>query len=298
MRTFVSKLMSQILNRQFAIGSGEPQPHKLMQTVNSFALTILAFVAGGAAPLHAAGVAIDLRASAATAVTASSFYTEGSPSDCLPASASDWSGMTGSFPDGTAGTEWWTSWASAAHDDLNYLAEWIEWDLGGTYTLTKMHVWNFNEGGYTDEGIKKLDVQQWTGTAWENVFTGLEWTKATDAADYAGFDQEFDTPITTSKIRFANLENYGSTYGAGVGEVVFYALPQPLRISGITADPVSGNVVLQWSGGWDGMQFQVEKAADSMGPFEPLGDPQTGREYTDAGALHNNRAAFYRIKGW
>ena len=39
--------------------------------------------------------------------------------------------------------------------------------------------------------------------------------------------------------------------------------------SQIATDPLSGNVVLQWSGGWDGMQFQVEKAADNMGPCVP-----------------------------
>jgi hypothetical protein len=191
-------------------------------------MALFAIVAGPAASLHGA-TAIDLRASAATAVTASSYYTESGSNENPPAAASNWSGMSGSFPDGLASTEWWTSWASAAHADLNYTGEWIEWDLGNTYTLGLVHVWNFNEAGYTDEGIKTLDIQRWSGSAWENAYTGLTWPKAPDAADYTGFDQVFATPITTSKIRFTNLENYGSTYGAGVGEVVFYgdAVPEP-----------------------------------------------------------------------
>jgi autotransporter-associated beta strand protein len=156
------------------------------------------------------------------AVTASSIYSEGEGADEPPYQASDWSGMTGSFPNGQAGIVWWTSWSSEGRDDLNYTGEWIEWNLGGTCTLSKMHVWNFNEDDYTDESIKKLDIQRWTGTAWETVSTGLAWDQAPNSADYAGFDQPFSTPITTSRIRLANLENYGSVWGVGVSEVVFY----------------------------------------------------------------------------
>jgi hypothetical protein len=195
------------------------------------ALGVLGLAAGQAAPLYAGIIAIDLRPVAGTAVTASSFYSEGEPSDDPPRKASDWSGMTGAFPNGVASTDWWISWASQGHDDLDYTSEWIAWDLGGTYTLSKVHVWNYNEGGYTDESIKKLDIQKWTGAAWENAYTGLEWSQAPDRGDYAGFDQQFSTPITTSKIRFANLENFGSTYGAGVSEVVFYAVPEPATLA-------------------------------------------------------------------
>jgi len=191
------------------------------------AVVAFALVAGQAAPLYAEVIAIDLRPVAGTAVTASSYYSEGAPNEGLPMHASDWSGMTGAFPNGVASTVWWTSWAAEYHDPPDFLHEWIEWDLGATYTLSKVHVWNYNEGGYTDEGIKTLDIQKWTGTAWENAYTGLTWNQAPDNDAYAGFDQLFSTPITTSKIRFANLVNYGSVWGAGVSEVVFYAVPEP-----------------------------------------------------------------------
>jgi hypothetical protein len=164
------------------------------------ALAVLSLAAVEAVPLYAEVIAIDLRTVAGTAVTASSFYSEGAPSDDPPWKASDWSGMTGTFPNGVASTVWWTSWASQGHDDLNYTSEWIAWDLDGTYTLSKVHVWNYNEGGYTTEGIKKLDIQKWTGAAWENVYTGLEWSKAPDSGDYAGFDQEFSPSYAVEKI--------------------------------------------------------------------------------------------------
>jgi hypothetical protein len=197
------------------------------------ALGVLGLAAVEAAPLYAGIIAIDLRAVAGTAVTASSYYSEGegSGAECFPRQASDWSGMTGAFPNGVASTDWYTSWSSEYHDPPDFLHEWIAWDLGGTYELSKVHVWNFNEGGYTDQSIKKLDIQKWTGAAWENAYTGLEWSQAPDRDDYAGFDQEFSTPITTSRIRFANLENFGNTYGAGVSEVVFYAVPEPATLA-------------------------------------------------------------------
>lgn len=264
------------------------------------AMAILAWGGGAVATLQAQAIPIDLGASAATVVSASSFYFNDDPEFDIgsndPWKASDWSGMSGTFPNGTANTEWFTSWASAGYGDLDYTDEWIEWDFGRTYTLSKLHVWNFNEDAYTDEGIKKVDIQQWTGTAWENVATGVEWPQAPNTASYTGFDHEFVTPLTTSRIRFANLENYGSTYGVGVGEVVFYA--PPLRVAEIVADPVTGNVVLRWEGGWDGMQYQVEKSVDGMTTFEPLGEAQTGREYTDIGAVQASGTAFYRVCGW
>ena len=259
-------------------------------------MAILALAAGEAAPLYAQETAIDLRADAGTAVTVSSIYIDADGSNDAW-KASDWSGMTGTFPDGAASTDWYTSWASEGYDDLNYTNEWIAWDLGRTYTVSRVHVWNFNESAYADEGIKKLDIQKWTGAAWKNVYTGLEWSQATDSSDYAGFDQVFSTPITTSKIRFAHLENFGSVYGVGISEVVFYAVPSPPHILGIAADPISGNVVVRWEGGREGMQFQVEKATDLMWPFQPLGDPQASREHTDVGALRTNSAAFYRVHG-
>ena len=199
----------------------------LSSMIPAAAVVAFALVAGQAASLYAE--AIDLRAVAATAVTASSYYSEGAPNEGLPMHASDWSGMTGAFPDGVASTTWYTSWASEYHDPPDFLHEWIQWDLGGTYTLSKVHVWNFNEGGYTDQGIKTLDIQKWNSetSAWENAYTGLTWSQAPGSDTYAGFDQDFTTPITTSKIRFANLVNYGSVYGAGVGEVVFYGVPEP-----------------------------------------------------------------------
>ena len=161
--------------------------------------------------------------------------------------------MTGTFPNGVASTDWYTSWAAA--DGSNTSGEWIAWDLGATYTLSKVHVWNFNEGGYVSEGIKTLDIQKWTGTAWENAYTGLAWDKAPPwpGLNYEGFDQLFSTSITTSKIRFTNFEQWDpdNNYGVGVGEVVFYgtAVSVPLTWSGGTNEWSTNPAALNWNAG-------------------------------------------------
>ena len=183
---------------------------------------------------------IDLRVVAATAVTASNSYP-----DFLPEYVSDWSGMTGTFPDGLDGIDA-LQWSSDGNQDPSL--DWIAWDLGATYTLAKVHVWNDN--AYAN-GIKTVDIEvssdgiNWTKTA----YTGLSWPDAPGTADYAGFDQVFNTPITTRYIRFANLVSHGGydpNYVA-LDEVVFYSTPPPamtpidLRSVATTAVTASSN---------------------------------------------------------
>jgi hypothetical protein len=69
------------------------------------------------------------------------------------------------------------------------------------------------------------------------------------------------------------------------------ALP---RFVGITPNLTSGDITLEWEGG--DPQFQVEKAAAVTGPFQPVGNPQTERTFTDAGALSTAGASYYRIR--
>lgn len=52
-------------------------------------------------------------------------------------------------------------------------------------------------------------------------------------------------------------------------------------------------MILRWQGG--DPQFQVEKASTVNGPFSALGAPQSGRVFTDGGALKAGVRAFYRV---
>ena len=71
--------------------------------------------------------------------------------------------------------------------------------------------------------------------------------------------------------------------------------PVIVRITSVTADPVSGDVVLQWEG--PDATYQVERAASVTGPFTPIGSAQSALTYTDVGVLKTgNASAFYRIR--
>lgn len=66
-----------------------------------------------------------------------------------------------------------------------------------------------------------------------------------------------------------------------------------LRIVEVKSD-LAGSITLRWEG--EGAQFQVEKASAVTGPYQALGAPQSGKVYTENGALQSGSRAFYRIK--
>src|SRR5262249_7163215 len=70
---------------------------------------------------------------------------------------------------------------------------------------------------------------------------------------------------------------------------------EPLRIVETKPDAATGDLTLRWDGG-TGPLFQVQKAAAVTGPFEPVGQPQSQRTYTDTGALKAAKASFYRVQ--
>jgi hypothetical protein len=67
-----------------------------------------------------------------------------------------------------------------------------------------------------------------------------------------------------------------------------------LRVSGVTANPLTGNLTLSWSGG-EGT-FQVEKAPAAGGPYTAAGPMQTERTFTDPGVLKSSAQSFYRVR--
>jgi len=203
---------------------------------NSTARTLS--LSGGTLALSTAA-AIDLRSLAATNVNASSYYAD---DDRAPAHVSDWSGMNnGPFPTTTyiRRTPGGTMWLS---DGTTGDGTYISWDLGQSYTIDKIHVWNYNEADstLTGRGVQTLTLETSTnGTDWTPAITGtVDWTnlstgqgtisgtvKSPDGGSnaYSGFDWMLPSTLTTQYIRFNNTQNFG-TFDAytGLSEVVFF----------------------------------------------------------------------------
>jgi autotransporter-associated beta strand protein len=201
---------------------------------NSTARTLA--LSGGTLTFAVAGVGAPI-ASGITA-TASSSYT---PDGRTPNQTVNLSGMTGTFPNGTAGSGpanamWLSNNATGA-------GTYISWDLGLSYTLSKIRVWNYNESGITGRGVKTLNLQTSAdGSIWTNAIAAtVDWTsigangtitstgngtsqvQGTGAAGYGGFDWTLPNALTTRYIRFNNTQNFATADAyTGISEVAFF----------------------------------------------------------------------------
>jgi hypothetical protein len=174
-------------------------------------------------------------------VTASEYNTGGA--GFPPIRTIDGSGLSGGVHSNTPGTSWLTPNNSPAED-------WIEWDLGASYTLDAIHVWNVNNNGNRTFGTKTVDIY------FSNVLNpgdpeGAEagnWTKlggvtvelpqAPDT-DNVGFDlaTATSTVLPTTPVRFVRFElntNWAeaNTY-SGIAEIQFDGnlIPEPASMA-------------------------------------------------------------------
>jgi len=58
----------------------------------------------------------------------------------------------------------------------------------------------------------------------------------------------------------------------------------------------TGSAVLAWQG--EGRVFQVERAADVSGPFQPLSSILPDLSFDDLGTLTNRAQSYYRLRQW
>ena len=83
----------------------------------------------------------------------------------------------------------------------------------------------------------------------------------------------------------------------GTPSQVYYlsliAVPVPTLRVMLPGDP-GGDVVLDWEG--NGGAFQLERATNAAGPYEPLTPEATKAPFTDAGVLTNQVQCFYRLR--
>lgn len=161
----------------------------------------------------------------------------------LPQYTSDWSGMSPATPVGSS-----TATAGNVHNGNMFHSgsgpypSWIAWDLSAIYTVTSMHVWNYNEDGWVNQGINGFILQTASSTpvefggsgSWVNVET-VDWSnssyKGTASSAYPGFDYN-NTDVTTQYIRFYNATNWAGGSNIGLSEVAFYGtVPEPATMA-------------------------------------------------------------------
>ena len=135
---------------------------------------------------------------------------------------------------------WWTDVG-----DNNLISDvFITFDLGGTYDLDGMHVWNLNGSGggrTTKSGVEDFILEVSTnGTTFTNEGT-FSLNEAPDSSTYTGETINFNKTITGSHVRInvqTTFENDGSITDstanrAGLSEVRFTAIPEPLSSAAV-----------------------------------------------------------------
>jgi len=110
---------------------------------------------------------------------------------------------------------------------------WIQYDLGAPLQLSGFHLWNHNQGGFTDRGIQTAKV--YTSLDGSNWTSGEDFTlaRASGATTYAGEDYAFAAPVSARYVKIESQSTFvvGNNY-IGLSEARFTT---PRWIDGVTA---------------------------------------------------------------
>ena len=100
---------------------------------------------------------------------------------------------------------------------------WLEFDLPEVHELGSILVWNYNERGHTQRGIKRADISVWTAkSGWQKIHNDFIFAEAEGSFDY---DQPIPIQlngIKVQKLRLDDLMNLGDDEYIGLSEVQFF----------------------------------------------------------------------------
>ncbi|MHC4498491.1 MAG: CotH kinase family protein, partial [Planctomycetota bacterium] len=154
----------------------------------------------------------------------------------------DGSGLSG--PSGTHDTVWdhgWLAYAGATNPNSarSSYTYWIHYDLGQVYALADMWVWNSNEDGYTNRGLKNVYIDYSTnGSTWTPL-TSTQFSEATGSGSYAGFQGPDFSGTSARHVLISMINNWGAADWAGLAEVKFNISTGPPDTDPPTPDPAT-----------------------------------------------------------
>jgi len=100
----------------------------------------------------------------------------------------------------------------------------VTFDLGAVYTISRFHVWNYNQAGYTTRGINSVSIEYGTTASLGSTVAGItNFAQATGADGYTGEEFDMFTPFSARYIKFDINSNHGDVrLFYGLSEVRFY----------------------------------------------------------------------------
>ncbi|MCY3018166.1 MAG: glycosyl hydrolase family 28-related protein, partial [Planctomycetota bacterium] len=98
---------------------------------------------------------------------------------------------------------------------------WISFDLGKDYNVNGMYVWNYNEKGWMNRGVKDVEVLALLDGAEFKPVGTFKLDMASGTEDYKGQTVPFDKPVKARHVKFQIKSNYRNGEQAGLSEVRF-----------------------------------------------------------------------------
>lgn len=223
----LAALLAQALRSVFVI---KFQTSYLRRTTAGFALFLVGLTSS---TLEVKGVLV----SGLTIVSAD----EGSNANMTSSDAIDGTGLPGGTPalTGAHSATWKDHWWSQT------LTPQITIDLGATYSLTGVHIWNYNEANQTGRGLKEVIINVSPDANTNNLELLGEWTfaEAPGESTYTGFNLDLTSsqnPSLLSNVRYFQIVASGThgsswdSYG-GLAEIQFDATAPSVPDTGSTA---------------------------------------------------------------
>lgn len=169
---------------------------------------------------------------------------------------------------------------------------WVLFDLGAVYTISAIHVWNYNESppDLTARGVNSVTIQYGATPALGSVVPGItRFDKASGSSNYTG--QRFDafSPFAARYIKFdINSNHGGDNQFYGLSEVQFEGLQRTVELSGssflnsgargtavaelamVPTDPrdAVSYALMGGAGADDNGKFQIDGGTLELGPFD------------------------------
>ena len=162
-------------------------------------------------------------------------------------------GLSGDFHDDNLANGWLSAVGNPAD-------QWLTVDLGGTYTLDHLRVWNFNQNHATVDfsvrGIQQADLYYTNavspdnnfsgqGTVWQPLVLDQLFTRAPDLDSYANTDANISLPQVSARHIAIDIDSGYAGNIVGLAEMQIYAVDPGVVTSGLTVNGGTGSGVFE-----------------------------------------------------
>lgn len=172
-------------------------------------------------------------------------------------------------------TNWkdaWTSCQTAINPNSSHNAgHWIMYDFGFVYNLTTSHIWNANEAGLTNKGLRNVIIDySLDGTNWTN-WGNFEFPQASGNNNYNGVEGPNFNELNARYILLTATTNWGHSSCYSLAEMRFNLGDAVLSVETVSyqvncVKNQSGVVDIEWVAGNESTDgyYLIEKSQNGQ----------------------------------